>query len=40
MNTDFEFLKNINIYHQYLSSYDQFLILDAYSRIKRSKNEK
>lgn len=39
MNIDSVVLKKFNIYHQYLCSYDQFLVLDGYSRIKRSKNE-
>ena len=29
------FFKELNIYHQYLCSFEQFLILDAYSKIKK-----
>ena len=32
-------LKDINIFHQYLRSFKKLLIIDAYSKIKRSKNE-
>ena len=32
-------LKRFNIYYQYVRSYNQFLILEAYSKMKRSKNE-
>ena len=35
----FAVLKNFNVFHQYLNSFQQFLVLDAMSRIKRSKNE-
>ncbi len=32
-------LKKFNMYHQIRCSEKQLLVLDAYSRIKRSKNE-
>lgn len=39
MNIDCVVLKNFNNMFQYLRSYKKILILEAYSRIKRSKNE-
>ncbi len=39
MNIDEVVLKKFNIYYRYLRSQDEFLMLDAYARIKRSKNE-
>lgn len=38
-NSNKDYLKNFNIFYQYLCSEKQMLILDAYSRIRRSKNE-
>lgn len=38
-NSNNDYLKNFNILYQYLCSEKQILILDVYSRIKRSKNE-
>ena len=33
------YLKSFNVFHQYLCSQKQLLILDAYAKIKRSRNE-
>ena len=38
-DSNYNYLRNFNILYQYLCSEKQMLILDAYSRIKRSKNE-
>jgi len=39
MSIDLSIFKKINVYHQYLCAYNQFLVLDAYSKMKRSVNE-
>ena len=39
MNIDCQFLRKINIYHQYLSRKNQILFLEFYSKKKRSDNE-
>ena len=38
-SNNINYLRNFNIFYQYLCSEKQILILDAYARIKRSKNE-
>ena len=38
-SSNIDCLKKFNILYQYLCSEKQILILDAYKRIKRSKNE-
>ena len=40
MNTkEIVVIKKFNIYHQIVCSKKEFLVLDAYARIRRSKNE-
>ena len=39
LDINVEVIKKFNIYHQYLQKMNQVLVLEGYSRIKRSKNE-
>lgn len=37
---DFSLFKNLNIYHQYLRSFDQILVLRKFSQIRKNKLKK
>lgn len=39
LKLDLNVIKKFNIYHQYLRNLNQILLLEGYSRIKRSKYE-